>query len=257
MRIEIIPTPDITAQVLSVLPRSATLTVTCLPRDGVRKTVDVAIELASLGYDVVPHLAARQISGEKQLRELLNRLDDAGTTSLFVIGGDGASTSGSFRSGGDLLRAIRDITGLRFTLGVAGYPEGHPAMSIDETVGVLEQKQALADHVVTQLCFDTASLISYLRLLDTVGITLPVWLGVPGTIRLRRLLAIAAKIGVGPSLSFARKGQNLRLMSAANFDSGSFRERLTSSARDAGVPFAGFHLYSFNDFGSPLPSASR
>jgi len=248
VRTEIIPAEGVAARVAAALPQSATVTVTCLPRDGIRKTVDLAVELAGLGYDVMPHLAARQIGGETELRELLARLDGSGITSLFVVGGDGGTRGAGFHTGGELLQSIRDMTGQRFGLGVAGYPEGHPSMSIDAALDVLARKQALADHVVTQMCFDTAPLIDYLRLLRTAGITLPVWFGVPGPVRLRRLLEVAARIGVGPSLSFARKGHNLKLLGSGSFDSGAFRDRLDRAARVAGFPFAGFHVYSFNDF---------
>jgi methylenetetrahydrofolate reductase (NADPH) len=248
-RVEIIPSAGLAARVVSAFPRSTTLTVTCLPKDGIRRTIDATIELSDLGYDVVPHLAARQIGGEKELRRHLVRLDEAGVNALFVIGGDGKSTDDTFGSGGELLRSIRELTGERFTAGVAGYPDGHPAMSIDRALEVLAEKQELADCVVTQMCFNTATLVAYLSRLQTVGITLPVWFGVPGTVRMSRLLAIAARIGVGPSLSFARKSHNLRLITG-NFDSNQFRDHLLDSASEAGLPFAGFHLYSFNDFAS-------
>ncbi|QHC68053.1 methylenetetrahydrofolate reductase [Rathayibacter sp. VKM Ac-2759] len=254
-RLEIVPTPGVVDRIALSLPRGSAISVTALPHHGIATTVETAIELAGLGFDAIPHLAATRIPDRAQLARLLDRLDAAGVQSLFVIGGDGDRASSAFEHGGDLLATIRELTGDRFRLGVAGYPEGHPQLSVGAGIDVLAGKAPLADFVVTQMCFSPEPILAYLRALRSRGIGLPVWLGVPGAVRLRRLLGIAARIGVGPSLSFAGKGGNLRLL--GRFDAPGFCARLETQAEQARLDFAGFHVYSFNDFALRAPTTTE
>ena len=53
---------------------------------GLDRTVELAERLTAQGYDVVPHLAARMVSGRSELTELVERLAAAGVTNVFVPG---------------------------------------------------------------------------------------------------------------------------------------------------------------------------
>src|SRR5438128_10741826 len=96
-KIEIIPTRDF-ARRLAVVPRGATVTITCSPKFGVERTLAAAELAAGDGYHVVPHLAARQVADEAELKELVARLGAAGVHDLYVIGGDAPVPAGIFSS---------------------------------------------------------------------------------------------------------------------------------------------------------------
>ena len=62
-RYEVLPTATIEEKVVAAVPTDVTLTITASPSMGLERTVEVAEHLAAQGYDVVPHLAARMVSG--------------------------------------------------------------------------------------------------------------------------------------------------------------------------------------------------
>ncbi len=71
-RYELLPTPSIEAKVLASVPTSVTLTVTASPSLGLERTVETAERLTAAGYRVVPHLAARMVTGRAELEELVD-----------------------------------------------------------------------------------------------------------------------------------------------------------------------------------------
>lgn len=208
-----------------------------------------AVELAGVGYTAIPHLAARSVQSRAELAEYVHRCADAGISDVFVIGGDAADAAGPYAWGGALMEDIADLSGGAVRIGIAVYPEGHPGTSEDELLRTVLAKQELASWCVTQLCFSPDTLRAYPSDLRRQGVTLPVWAGIPGPVRVSRLLRLAGSIGVGPSLGFLRRsagGANTgsvvrQLLSQASFDP----SPLVAALDDVG--YAGLHVYSFND----------
>ena len=60
------------------MPTDIPVTITASPSMGLERTVELAERLTAQGYDVVPHLAARMVSGRAELTELVERLTAAG-----------------------------------------------------------------------------------------------------------------------------------------------------------------------------------
>ncbi|AXJ09078.1 methylenetetrahydrofolate reductase [Arthrobacter sp. PM3] len=243
-RLEIIPTDGIVPGIQASLPAGSTLTVTCLPHHGVKPTMQTAVQLRRLGYDVVPHLAARSLEDRAQLAGILRDCEDSGITDVFAIGGDAAHAAGPYDTGARLMEDIADLSGGQIAIGVAGYPEGHPRRNPLHMLDALLEKQHLATHVVTQMCFSAARISCYVELLRREGVALPVWAGVAGQVPRTRLISLATKIGVGPSLRFiSRKGPLARrLLNGGNYSP----EGLVSELSAAAPALAGIHLYTFN-----------
>jgi len=71
--------------------------------------------------------------------------------------------------------------------------------------------------------------------------------GVPGVVDRRRLLEVAMRIGVGPSLAFIRKQRGLRsLLGKSNVMPDPPYEAVASALGDPELGIAGFHFYTFN-----------
>lgn len=242
LRVEIIPGGDITSRLQKCVPAGSTVTVTCLPHHGPHRTVELAVELAGIGYHAVPHLAARSIESRAQLNGFAERLADAGVHDIFVIAGDAREPAGPYAWSMPLMESLAEIGG--FELGVAAYPEGHPTVPEPELTELLLRKQELARWAVTQMCFSGPVLREYMHRLRADGVTLPVWAGVPGRVRRTRLISLAGRIGVGPSLKFAQRSGPLlwNVMASSSYDP----TKLMKSVEKAGT-FAGLHVYSFND----------
>lgn len=243
-RIEIIPAAGIVEQVQALVPLTTTLTMTCLPHHGIERTMRASVELSMLGYTVIPHLAARSISGRAELTRIMRDCDVAGIGEVFVIGGDRKQAAGPYESALPVLEDIAQYTGGRMRAGVAGYPEGHPSVAALDLLDALQDKQDLATHVVTQMCFDAGKILDYAALLRREGVDLPVWAGVAGSVPRTKLVALATQIGVGSSLKFlSRKGPLARkLLSGDRYSPHTLVAGLESQPGIAGI-----HLYSFNN----------
>ena len=256
VRIEVIPSQGIVGQVQALVPRTTTLSVTCLPHHGIERTLRTAVELGDAGYTVVPHLAARSISSTAELTGIVRACDAAGIGEVFVIGGDRKQPAGVYRSALSVLEDIAQYSGGAMRAGVAGYPEGHPAVSPVDLLDSLLAKQHLASHVVTQMCFSTEKIHDYAAFLHREGVHLPVWAGVAGAVPRAKLVALGAQIGVGSSLKFlSRKGSLARkLLSGDRYSPDS----LIASLESQPGSIAGIHLYSFNSLqsvpGNQLPA---
>ncbi|WP_461172633.1 methylenetetrahydrofolate reductase [Arthrobacter sp. Z1-9] len=207
VRIEIIPSQGIVEQVKALVPKTTTLSVTCLPHHGIERTMRTAMELGDAGYKVIPHLAARSIRSRGELTEIVRGCDSAGIRDVFVIGGDRKQPAGIYHSALPVLEDIAQYSSGMMRAGVAGYPEGHPLVSPVDLLDSLLAKQYLASHVVTQMCFSAGKIHDFSALLRREGVRLPVWAGVAGAVPRTKLVALSAQIGVGSSLKFlSRKG---------------------------------------------------
>jgi methylenetetrahydrofolate reductase (NADPH) len=243
-RIEIIPSAGIVDKVQQTLPLTTTLTMTCLPHHGIERTMRAALELAVLGYNVIPHLAARSIRDRAELTRIMRECDVAGINEVFVIGGDRKDPAGPYESALPVLEDIAQYTGGLMRAGVAGYPEGHPSVAALDLVDSLVAKQHLATSIVTQMCFSAPKILDFAALLRREGVDLPVWAGVAGSVPRTKLVNLATQIGVGSSLKFlSRKGPLARkLLSGDRYSPNSLVAALESQPGLAGI-----HLYSFNN----------
>ena len=73
-RYEVLPTATIEAKVVASVPTRRAGHDHGVAVHGARATVELAESLTAQGYDVVPHLAARMVSGRTELEELVARL---------------------------------------------------------------------------------------------------------------------------------------------------------------------------------------
>lgn len=246
-RYEVLPTRTIEAKVLASVPTTVPVTVTASPSIGLERTIETAERLAGRGYTVVPHLAARMVSGRSELEELVARLGSAGITSVFVPGGD-ADPAGDYK---DALGLLEDLTALGspFThVGVTGYPESHPTIHDDLTVQSMWDKRRYATHIVSNLTFDAAVVKDWLQRVRLRGIGLPLLLGVPGPVDRTKLLSMATKIGVGDSTRFLAKQKGLmaRLVAPGGFTGESFLEKAAPTVGEPEMNVSGLHVYTFN-----------
>lgn len=237
-----------------LLPHGATVTVTSSPTRGVEATVALAEALATYGLRTVPHLAARQLTGEAHLADICRRLDEAGITDVFVIGGDATEPAGEFPDGLALLQALDRIAHRLTSIGIPGYPEGHQLIDDETLWASLGAKAPYATYVVTQLCFDPDATCRYVRAVRDAGIGLPVYAGVPGAVDAAKLLRISTQVGVGDSLKFVRNNATVarRLLRPVGYRPDGLVNKLAARVADGRCDIAGLHLYTFNQVGGTV-----
>jgi len=244
-RYEVLPIAGTLEEVGQHVPRDLPVTVTSTPGRGLEATLTLTEELADQGYPAVPHLAARLVRDERHLTDVLDRLNAVGVRDVFVVAGDGPPI-GAFPDAPALLTAIaglaREQVAHRPTsLGIAGYPEGHPLITAAELDRALFAKQEHSDYVVTQMYFDPDAVSRWIGHLRSLGVPLPVHVGVAGPVDRLRLLRVATRIGVGSSLRYARKQRG----GAKLLRAGGYRPDALLTALGGGV--AGLHVYTLGD----------
>jgi len=118
------------------------------------------------------------------IREQLQTYLDNGIDHILALRGDlpagWEGTGGDLHYATELVRFIRKEFGDKFTIAVAGSPEGHIASrSLEADIAYLRQKQDMgADFIMTQLCWDMDQFRYWIEAIRNAGITMPVDVGI-------------------------------------------------------------------------------
>ena len=246
-KIEIIPVRGVEEKLAGV-PTGTTVTITCSTRFGLERTLRYTELAAQAGFRVVPHLAARQVTDEGQLQDFVGRIGEWGVRDLFVIGGDVTDPVGRFGSAAELLDSLAGLDHRIESIGVACYPEGHQSIPDDDLVEALQRKQAHAQYMVSQLCFDPAVLVGWLRRVRALGVKLPLHIGLAGPLHARKLAELSLKIGVGSSLRYLTKQHGLlgRLLRGTAHRPERLVLGIGADLGSAELAIEALHLFSFN-----------
>jgi methylenetetrahydrofolate reductase (NADH) len=246
-RYEVVPLAGIAELVAAHVAREVRLTVTASPARGLDATIATAGRLAAEGFRVVPHLAARQVTGEAHLGEVVARLAALGVDDVFVIAGDQPEPAGPFPDALSLLEAMSAASHPFREVGIAGYPEGHPFLPDEVTVQAMWDKRTYATYIVSNICFDAGRIRRWAERVRQQGVALPIHAGVPGLVDWSRLLRVSTRIGLGESARYLRWHASRLLRLALP---GFYRpDRLVASvaAGAAGLGIAGLHVFTFNE----------
>lgn len=248
-RYEIIPLAGAVDAVVAHVPRSIPITVTASPRKGLAATLHATQVLVEQGYEVVPHIAARQVTSEREVKEIIARLDGLEVNDVFVVGGDVAHPAGRFHDGLSLLEVMADV-GHHFTeIGIPGYPESHPLIDDDVLIQAMWDKRRYATYTVSQVCFAASPILQWIGRLRRRGVDLPVHVGLPGNAEKRRLLRIARRIGVGESGRFLRRHKSWiwRLSLPGAYSPRRLLRDLGPALAEPDLGVAGLHIFTFNE----------
>lgn len=244
-RFELIPLRGAVERAAS-LPMGAATTVTASPSHGIESTVELCEALVERGHPATPHLAAHMFRDRSHLVAVLDRCRAAGIREAFVIGGD-AKDRGDFHDAPAFLRAMDEIGHPFERIGVAAYPEGHPKIPDERLVESLHEKQGHAAYMTTQMSFDSRAIAGWIARVRAAGVTLPIHFGIPGPAELRKLLRIAARIGVGGSARYLRKNrQLLGFVFRRSYTPDRLLRSLAGTIADPAADVRALHLFTFN-----------
>jgi methylenetetrahydrofolate reductase (NADPH) len=234
------------------LPPGTAVSVTFLAGDDLEGGLKAAADARRLGFVPVPHLSARRLRSAFELEDYLSKLaSQAHIDQVFVVAGDAAQPAGPFKDAAAIIGSgLLGKHGVR-TVGIAGYPEGHPDFPAEVLWQAMQQKHSLiADlgqscEITTQFGFDADTVLAWLRDLRERGFSSPVRLGVPGPASVKTLLRFATRCGVGASTKvLAKYGMSItRLLSTVGPDAlvTEFVERLDPRVHGE----VRLHLYPF------------
>ncbi len=195
-----------------LIPADTPIAITYLPGEEINARVAATVAVRELGFEPMPHFSARRITSEDDFEGYLKAVvEQAGVKRCFIVAGDPPEPVGPYWDTMALIRTgAFERSGVQ-AIGIGGHPEGHPNMTEAECWAVLEAKvreiesRGMAALIVTQFSFDPDACLNWLKQLRARGIQCPVRMGVPGPAGIKRLLAYAARCGVGASTSVLKK----------------------------------------------------
>jgi methylenetetrahydrofolate reductase (NADPH) len=245
---EVIPAPSAEDSVLEWVPRDITVTVTASPTKGLNTTLQLAETLAGHGYHAVPHVSARLVRDAGHLREIVARLTERGIRDVFVPAGDADPPAGAFESALELLTEL-DALGRPFErVGITGYPETHPLIDDDVTIQAMWDKRRYATYIVSNLCFDPATLRKWIHRVRARGVTLPLRLGLAGPVERTKLVAMASRIGLEDSARFLKRHRSwiFRFGAPGGYNPTRLLDRIGPTLADPASVVEGLHVFTFN-----------
>ena len=180
---------------LDTLPALRDVYITMLPGGDFKETAYQAEKLVKRGFNPIPHIPARSIENDAQLKEYISRCRDGGTKQVLVIGGS-REPVGEFDSSIQLLETgyFEDMT-----IGIAGHPEGSPDISDSKLEKAMNEKKPYADYIVTQWLLDPQPIIDFIS-----KQSVPVHVGITGPLKISSLIKFANIVGAKNSLNFLR-----------------------------------------------------
>lgn len=228
------------------------VSITFLPGDNYLHNVETASALRRAGFNPVPHIAARELHSHTALDDFLGRLrGEADVTRVLLIAGDVAIAKGPFKSSRDVATSgLIEAHGLS-RVSVAGHPEGHPYLDAPQVVKALAAwrdwgaERQIGIDVVTQFCFETAPILTWLGELKIGAVDLPVVIGLAGPASPATLMKFALRCGIGNSIRAVRNqiGRYGRLLTETGPDE--VVRGLSAAPRAATGQVRGFHIFPF------------
>jgi len=222
-------------------------------------THDLVVRLkTTTSLDPIPHLTCVG-HDESEITAILERYAAAGVSNILALRGDPPRDQPDYDHSGDvfpqaadLVRFIRNFKGhpdpRGFGIGVAGFPEGHPATPnrLVEMDHLKAKVDAGADYICTQLFFDNHDFYDFRERCALAGIDVPIIAGIMPVTSLSSMKRMAELAG-GARFS-------ARLLKALQRASGE-----TEAVRQIGLHYAteqcadlldqgvaGIHFYTLN-----------
>ena len=208
---------------LAVLKRGTSIYLSAVPSRPAAEAIAAAVRVRAAGFEPVPHVAVRNFANAEALDDFLARLNgEAAVKAALVIAGDRAE-HGPFRRALDAIDSgVLRRRGIR-TIGIAGYPDGHPRIGADELDRAMAEKIAAAEaigltvEIVTQFCFDAGAIQNFVARLRAFGFEHRLRIGLAGPTSLTSLMRYASRCGVRASAQgLARRAGLMRQMFAMN-----------------------------------------
>jgi methylenetetrahydrofolate reductase (NADPH) len=204
------------------------------------------------GYNPMMHFTCITASRE-QVRETAAVLRAQGVRNILALRGDAPAgippeaIRHDFDWAADLVSFLREEGD--FSIGVAGYPEGHPeSPSLEADLDFLKRKvDAGADFVITQLFFDNGHFLRFRDRAAAAGIAVPILAGIMPVANLAQLAKSTELSRATVPVAFLRKveGKDPETVFREGVEhaAGQCRELLSEGV-------GGLHFYTFNRNGA-------
>jgi len=199
-----------------LLPQNTRVYIAHIEGTPINEMIDTAKRLTDEGYNVMPHFPARIIESKEVLVNWIDRYkNEAGVKDALLLAGGVNQPYGEFHSSMDLLNTGEfDKAGFK-NLHVAGHPEGNMDIDTDgKTKNVdsaiswkqeFSQKTDANMAITTQFCFESGPVIEWADRMASMGIDIPIHIGVAGPAKLQTMIKFSMACGVGASLRVLKR----------------------------------------------------
>ena len=215
-------------------------------------TLSTVLKIREAGYAGAPHLSC-VASTRANVAEVIQNYKAQGIRHIVALRGDlpsGLAAAGEFRYASELVRFIREQTGVWFHVEVACYPEYHPqARRAQQDLGAFKAKvEAGANGAITQYFYNPDAYFHFVDEARALGITVPI---VPGIMPINNFTQLArfsdacgAEIPRWMRLKLEGYGDDTASIKAFGMD---VVTQLCDRLLDGGAP--GLHVYTMNQAG--------
>jgi methylenetetrahydrofolate reductase (NADPH) len=230
-------------------------------------THDLVVRLKqTTTLDPIPHLTC-VCHTEAEIDDILAKYAAAGISNILALGGDPprgienyVRENDAFQHAAELVTFTRrfNARGIHpdprgFGIGVAGFPEGHPATPnrLDEMDHLKSKVDAGADYICTQLFFDNHDFYDFRERCELAGITVPILAGIMPITTLSGMKRMAS-LALGARIP-------AKLLRALGRAAGASKEEAAEAVRRVGIHWAteqcrdlldhqvrGIHFYTLN-----------
>ena len=199
-----------------LLPQNTRIYIAHIEGTPIHEMVDTAKRLSQEGYNVMPHFPARIIENKKVLIDWINRYkNEAGVKDALLLAGGVNNPYGDFHSSMDLLDS-GEFDKAGFTnLHVAGHPEGNmdidqdgSTKNVDSAISWKQEFSKRTDAkmaMATQFCFESGPVIEWADRMASIGVDIPIHIGVAGPAKLQTMIKFSMACGVGASLRVLKR----------------------------------------------------
>lgn len=194
----------------------------------------------------------------EQVGELLQKIKAIGCNNILALrgdppaGGEFTPTPGGFEFSSQLVKFIREQGG--FSIGCAGFPEGHIACKEGKLVDWRRLKDKVnegADFVITQMFFDNADYFEFRDHIEKLGVSVPIVPGMISIVSATQIKKFTQLCGakIPPALGARLDAIGTDDAAAAEFGI-EYCTRQCEELLKAGVP--GLHFYTLNKAASTV-----
>jgi methylenetetrahydrofolate reductase (NADPH) len=204
------------------------------------------------GLTAMAHLTCVNATRD-EIRDYLQDARARGIRNVLALRGDPPGgvgefkkTEGGFEFSYQLVQFIREIGG--FSIGVAGFPEGHIACKEGKYVDWQRLKHKIdqaADFVITQLFFDNCDYFEFRDHLAKLGVTVPLIPGIIPILSAAQIKKFTALCGAALPVSLLAELEKLGDNDEAAIECGiEYASRQCEELLREGAP--GIHFYTLN-----------
>src|SRR5580692_10258900 len=225
-------------------------------------THDLVVRIKqTTSLDPIPHLTC-VCHNEREIDEILRKYAQAGVSNMLALGGDPPRNAANYDRSNDAFQHASELVGFirrfndsgahpdrrGFGIGVAGFPEGHPATPnrLDEMDHLKAKVDEGADYICTQLFFDNRDFYDFRERCELAGIHVPILAGIMPITTLSGMkrmasLALGARIPAKLLRALGRAGNDAEAVKrvGVHWATEQCRDLLDNQVR-------GIHFYTLN-----------